>query len=118
MGGATWNYRRKAQTLLNSAARWASGKPRRTKIINLMEALDWMTIQEMITVNSANLMWKMLYQSKPLKVAEKLAIDRKNMLINIFEPRIIFTEHNFTLRASREWNKFPEYIRKNDKLQN
>ena len=29
-----------------------------------MEALDWMTIQEMIKVNSATLMWKMFVPVK------------------------------------------------------
>ena len=45
-------------------------------------------------------------------------IDRTAMKINIVEPRLLFTEQNFTLRASRDWNKMPETLRTNKKLSN
>ena len=90
--------------------------PRRTKVTILMEELQWLTIQELTVQNSATVMWKMIYHSRPLKIAEKLDIDRQTMKIRITEPRLIFTEHNFNLRASRDWNLMPDRIRMNDKL--
>ena len=102
--GATRNHRRKPQILLNNTARWASYMPRKTKISNLMERLDWITIHEMTIANSSTLIWKLLYTENPLKVAEKLDIDRQSMKINITEPRIMFIDHNFTLRVSKDWN--------------
>ena len=117
MGGATKNHRRKAQILLNNTARWVAEKTRKTKINFLMESLDWLTIQEMILTNKSTIMWKMLHKDRPCKVASKLEVDRSNMTIRILEPRIMFTEHNFTLRASRDWNRLPDFIRNNDKLQ-
>ena len=55
-GGGTENLISKAQILLNKTARWASGLPKRTKIITLMESLDWLTVKEMTMTNSATLM--------------------------------------------------------------
>ena len=75
-----------------------------------------MTIDEMTLMNSATLMWKILNLRKPLKIAEKIDLERQRMWINNTEPRIKFTEHNFTVRASRDWNLMPEYIRTNNKL--
>ena len=59
---------------------------------------------------------KMIHLEKPLKVSEKLEIDRTTMKIKIKEPRLLFTEQNFTTRASRDWNRMPESIRTNNKL--
>ena len=81
-----------------------------------MEKLNWMTINEMTLTNSATLMWKMVYLEKPKKVADKLEIDKTDMSITIKEPRLIFSEQNFTIRASRELNKLPVHIRTNKKL--
>ena len=38
------------------------------------------------------------------------------MEIEITEPRLQFTEHNFILRASRNWNTLPDYMRTNKSL--
>ena len=51
-----------------------------------------------------------------MRITEKLDIDRTNMMIKISEPRLKFTEQEFTLKASREWNRYPDYIRHNNKL--
>ena len=115
-GGGTKNHIRKAQILLNNAARWAACKPKGTKIASLMEELDWMTIKEMTVQNSSTLMWKMLNCRKPLRIAENITVDRTRMIINITEPRLQITEQNFTIRAGRDWNKLPDHIRLNDKL--
>ena len=44
-GGATEAYLRKAQVILNTAARWATGLDRRTKTTTLMKTAGWMTIR-------------------------------------------------------------------------
>ena len=75
-----------------------------------------MTIKEMTITNSVTLMWKLIYMDRPRKVAEKLNVDRTDMIIRIREPRLLFSEQNFTTRASRDWNSMPEHIRTNKKL--
>ena len=115
-GGTTANNIRKAQTLLNKTARWAANMPRKTKISTLLETLDWLTIREMTTTNSATIMWKLINQKKPLKITERLEIDETEKKIRINEPRLLFSEQNFTVRASREWNCIPDQIRMNMKL--
>ena len=47
-GTAPETYIRKAQILLNSAARWITGLTRRTRIRDLMDAVGWLTIKEQV----------------------------------------------------------------------
>ena len=75
-----------------------------------------MTIREMTLTNSATIIWKMIHMDRPQKVADRLDIDRVEMKINITEPRLLFSEQNFTVRASRDWNRLPDNIRMNKKL--
>ena len=44
-GGAGLTYINKAQTLLNSTARWCTGLPKRTKTSTLMERTGWLSIR-------------------------------------------------------------------------
>ena len=43
-GGTTRNYRRRAQNVLNIAARWVTGLPRKTRISTLMESAGWLDV--------------------------------------------------------------------------
>ena len=84
-GGTMVNYKRKTQTLLNEAARWATGMQRRTKISTLMEVTGWNTIQEMTELSSAKIIWKILYRNTPRNIYVKLNINRTENKIIIIE---------------------------------
>ena len=47
-GSVQNNLLRKAQTILNKAARWTSGLSRRTRTDTLMRVNDWLNVREMI----------------------------------------------------------------------
>ena len=116
-GGATPNYRRKAQSVLNLAARWVTGLPRQTRASTLMEAAGWNTIEEMTIVSAGTLMWKIINKKNPLNLYEKLSWDPATRKIEMVEPRLKFTEHDCQHRASKEWNSFPNYMRENGMIQ-
>ena len=77
-----------------------------------MEVSNWMTIIEMSKTSRLVSMWRILQTRKPRNIYEKLDIDTEEMTIRINDPRIQFTEQSFRLKASRDWNELPEYLRK------
>ena len=64
-GGTTRNLRRKAQTVLNTAARWVTNLPRKTRTSSLMEAAGWHNIEEMTEISSATILWRIIHMGKP-----------------------------------------------------
>ena len=59
-GGATANHIRSIQTVVNGAARQITGLHRRTRIVNLMEACNWLSVSEMTTYYTSIAMWNTL----------------------------------------------------------
>ena len=115
-GGSTENHKLKAQRILNNAARWVTGKSKKTRISSLTEETGWWTITELTDISSATLIWKLIHLDKPWNIRRKMKLDNETMKFTITEPRINFTEQNFKLRASRKWNSLPDYIRTNNIL--
>ena len=103
-GVTTDNHIRKTQSLLNAAARWVTGQYIKVKISSLLEETSWFSISEIIKLNSATLMWKVLNRKPTRKLYEDINCNMETMEITIMEPRLLFTEQSFTLRASRELN--------------
>ena len=112
-GGGTKNLvgDRKAQILQNAAMRWVTGRPRRTRISNLLEQTEWLSIEEMTMVNSVTIIWNMINVQKPKRMSDKINLDQITNEITLKEPRIQFTRQNFLYRASCKWNSLPEIIR-------
>ena len=94
---------RKAQTLLNSAARWATGLRRGTIIQRLMEATGWMSIKEQVKVATLVQTWKIGHLMKPARLREKMKVTA-DYQIETQRPRLMFTEDCFRWRAAKQWN--------------
>ena len=109
-GTTTKVYIRKAQTILNSAARWASGCGRRTKTKRLMETMNWLTIEEQIKMTTAVLTWKMVYHRIPPRILSKMEISQ-DMLIRTTEPRLEFTSKCLRWKAAELWNSLDQELR-------
>ena len=62
------------------------------------------------------LMWKIIHKKTPSNLNEKLDWDPTTRKIRIKEPRLQFTEQNFMIRSSRDWNNLPDYLRENESL--
>ena len=104
------NLIRKAQSILNTAARWTSGLPRRTRTQTLMDTNNWLNIREMIRYHGLVLTWKMMHKDRPKKLADML--DKTDDLkIRTKQPRIQFTERTFRQKGSNDWNELPDEVR-------
>ena len=109
------NLMRKAQSILNTAARWTSGLPRRTRTQTLMDSNNWLNIREMVQYHRLVLIWKMTHKSRPKKLADMLE-RTEDLGIRIKQPRIQFTDRTFRQKGSNDWNELPEVVRKIDNI--
>ena len=110
-GGATPNLIRKAQITQNNLARWVTGKMRKTKITELMKLTNWFSVKELIKLNSATIMWKIIHQGQPTNLTETIKWNQNTLEIEIMDTRIQFTKHMFSQRGAKDWNEIPTEIK-------
>ena len=110
-GGATPNLVRKAQSILNMTARWVTKSRRRTRISTLLELTGWFSIQELSSLSSANILWKIVNMKTPKKLHDALSWDPISLKFDIKAARLLATEPNFSHRACLEWNAIPDHVR-------
>ena len=109
-GGSQGNLTRKAQGILNKAARWATGLPRKTRTTVLMRETNWLSIREMTYQHGAVLMWKILHTRRPLQMYRRMTI-KDDWSLDTKEPRLQFTTRTYRHQATKNWNEIPEAIR-------
>ena len=109
-GGATENLLRKAQVIVNSAARWTTGLGRRTRTTQLMKSTGWLTVKEQVRVSTSVLTWKLLHLGKPARLAEGMQIT-PDWKIEIELPRLQFSQTCLKWRAASQWNDLPQDLR-------
>ena len=102
-GGTSFKYKNKLQVLLNNTARWVTKKNKRTHSWKLIREVGWLDIEEQITYNSLNQMWKIVKLGKPEYIANRMEVDT-NELITTNEPRLLNTTTSFRWRTSKIWN--------------
>ena len=96
--------------LLNIAARWTSGQPRKTKIKELMKTVGWLDIGEQIKSTTAVNTWKVVNYFKPIRLRDRYTITPEK-LIQIDVPRLQFTETCLRWRGAQQWNQLPTQLR-------
>ena len=109
-GGAGLTYINRAQTLLNSTARWCTGLPRRTKTSTLMEKTGWLSIREQIKQATAVLTWKLVYLKKPGRLLRRMTITENNE-IEVEDNRLQMNLNGFRWRAASNWNDMRQDLR-------
>ena len=105
-GGAAESYITRAQRVLNSAARWAKGLTKRTRISELMEKAGWMTLKEQVRVATAIQTWKLAHLGTP----SRMTVDTE-WRMQTAEPRLQYSEECYRWRACKEWNELPQAMR-------
>ena len=115
-GGTTRNLRRRAQTVLNTAARWVTKLPQKTRKSSLMEAAGWFNIEEMTQISLATILWKIIYMKTQKNLHRILDWDPAERKISINVPRLQFTDQDFLIRSSRDWTELPACMRGNENL--
>ena len=109
-GGATFNYLRKAQILMNRAARFVTCLPKKTRIRTLLEKCNWLDVIEMTTYHSLLQVWKIIRTGKPEYLRRRITVQPDNT-ISTTKPRLQFTATCFRWRTTDQWNSLPEDIR-------
>ena len=110
-GGAANSLIRKAQTTLNTTARWVTGLPRRTRISKLMDKTGWYSIREQIRISTALQSWKLYNLNRPERLTQSLEINRDDDTMTPRRPRLLVTARCFKWRACQEWNNLPPSLR-------
>ena len=109
-GGASNALLKKAQVLVNAAARWATGHTKRTKISTLMRSVGWFTVKEQIVITTAVQTWKLLHLRIPARPLERIEVSNDWKMI-VQEPRLISSQEHLRWRSSRIWNDLPLEVR-------
>ena len=95
---------------MNTAARWVTGKSRRTKIAELMRLTGWLTIKEQIKLTTAVFTWKVVHLRIPKRLYDRMTLNDEYK-IETREPRLQFSTDCYRWRAAHQWNSMPLEIR-------
>ena len=109
-GSAPAAHRRKAQVVVNAAARWAMGMPRKTKISNIMERAGWLSVVEQIRMTTLIQTWKTVHLRIPERIVDRMRIT-DNLLIEVDNPRLQFSKECMRWRSASEWNRLTDELR-------
>ena len=109
-GGTYKSYLSKLQCILNTAARFISGSGRRTKTIELMRKIKWLSFKELRDYHSLLFMWRIVRLQAPGHLATKIMIDNEG-LVTVKFPRLQNTAMGFRWRTAWLWNNLDREIR-------
>ena len=109
-GGATPNHINKVQIVQNKIARWVTGMRKRTRIKELLGACGWLSISDMVKLQSTLMIWKMVHLEKPGHLSMRLNIEADKS-ITVREPQIQFTGRSMLHRGACTWNELPVDMR-------
>ena len=109
-GNTTQNQVRKAQIVMNIAARYVTGLERITRQTELMKACDLLDIAGLTSYHSLLTLWKTVRWNRPLKLRERLSLEEEDV-IRTDIPRLQLTELAFRCRTVSIWNTLPIHLR-------
>ena len=88
---------RKAQILLNLAARWITCLGRWTKIRHLMQAVNWLTVKEQVRLTTVVQTWKLVHHQRPPRLLDRMHIT-EDLLIETQRPQLQFSTNCYRWR--------------------
>ena len=109
-GNATLKHIRKAQIVLNSAARLATGYVRTTRQETLMTRCGWLMIEDMTTYHAITQMLKLIRWDSPGHLRRKIHLET-DYKVSTQLPRLQQTARTFRHQTIDRWNSLPEYLR-------
>ena len=101
---------KKAQILLNAAARWVTRRGKRTKILSLMEEINWLTIKEQIYISTLVQTWKLVHMGRPPRMLEKIKIG-EDLKLETRNPRLQFSSECYRWKSVSLWNSLEKEMR-------
>ena len=101
---------RKAQTVLNTAARLITRLPKSTRINELMTEAGWFSIENMTTYHSIMNLWKFKNWDTPTYFKDKITITTEDKFTTN-RPRLILTSTAYRWNTVLKWNTLPTALR-------
>ena len=109
--GGTYNTNlKKMQAVLNKTARWVTNSSKRTQTQVLMERCNWLSIEDMLNMNSLNMLWKVFWMKIPQQLHDKIRLE-SDCKVSTGKPRLQTVQKGFLWKTSVLWNQLPEYLR-------
>ena len=96
--------------LVNAAARWATGLPRKTRIAELMKRAGLLSVEEQIRMTTLVQTWKTVHLRIPERIVDRIEINEE-LLIEVENPRLQFSRECLRWRSATEWNKLTVELR-------
>ena len=108
--GTNDKFLSKIQAVQNNAARFISGKHRRTKTKELMEHCKWLNVKEMSELYTLVAIFRIVKMGIPYYFSTKINMDQDNIIFST-KPRLQNTAANFIWRGIRlrEINKISHF---------
>ena len=109
-GGTQAKYLNKIQVVMNNSVRFVTGAGRRVSTVDLMTAVNWLTIREMIKMHTLTMTWKVVHLRTPRHLADKITRNPDNTLSTSI-PRLLNTSLGLRWRMVDLWNHTPIELR-------
>ena len=109
-GTAAESHVKKAQILLNSAARWVTGHGKSTRVSILMTETNWYTVREQVYISTLTQVWKLVHLRIPPRMLESMRVGQ-DLLIETNEPRLLFSSECYRWKSAKLWNSLEPELR-------
>ena len=110
-GGAGNKYHKKAQIIINKAARSVTGRGRRASARNLLIETGWMSSRELVKYFTLLEMWRTVHMGVSSYLCDKINWD-EDLVVTTPPGRLQMTRNSYRWRACTLWNSQTEEIRK------
>ena len=108
-GGTYVTNQKKMQALLNKTARWVTNSGRRSKTLELMNKCGWLTVEEMISLHTILMCWKVIWLRIPLQLHERMTLN-EDFSITTKKQRLQTVQAGYLWRATLLCNLLPQEI--------
>ena len=115
-GGTDVGHLRELQILQNRAAEIVLNFPLRSHRDSMYDALEWLTVNQLVTYHSIITVYKIRQSNEPEYLANLLCHDNFRGQIIVPLSTLTLCRRSFCFRAAESWNIVPESIRSIEKL--
>ena len=109
-GSASKTQIKKVQRIVNAAARFVTGKNKRTSTSQLMIDCNWLHVHEQCTYQSLVSMWSTVHRQIPRQLFDQIQVDNQ-MYITTAPPRLLTVAHSYRWKTIAHWNQLEDDIR-------
>ena len=109
-GGLSLKDSKRIQALMNKTARLVTGRPRKSRMRQLMTECSWLYFCELVSFHSLLMLWKLTKNRTPLHLANEFTLSEDNF-VNTSVTRTKIVRNSFRHSVTREWNLLSQELR-------